>query len=277
MGREYVAYIDEAGDEGFGKLRVAGQAGGQSRWLAIGCCIVSRQNDGQLPKLRDKICDRFPHRKARDLHFRDLSHEQKVVACQEISGFPLGICVTLSNKATIPGSKFVPVFKQKGYLYNYLVRWLLERITAECSRAAKPEPCRLTLVFSRRGGTDYHSMTDYLRLMRDGRELMRPVRSIDWRVLNVDDIVVEDHSRWAGLQIADCVTSALWSGLEPNGFGNRESRYAEILKPRLLHKSGNALNAGLVPVPSWYGANPTIEEKAFLLGFSNGCGQAPGS
>jgi len=37
--KEYVAYIDEAGDEGFGKL-AAGPVGGQSRWLVLGACIV---------------------------------------------------------------------------------------------------------------------------------------------------------------------------------------------------------------------------------------------
>lgn len=164
------------------------------------------------------------------------------------------------------------MFKKKGYLYNYLVRWFLERVTTACADYQKGEPCSLKLVFSRRGGTDYHSMNDYLRLMRDGREFIKPVRSINWNVLSIEDIVVEDHSRWAGLQIADCVTSAVWTGLEPNVYGNTEPRYAELLRKRFLHKNGNALNLGLTPVPALFSAQPSPEQREFLLSFRNGCG-----
>lgn len=272
MVREYIVYIDEAGDEGFGKLKGDGQVGGQSHWLAIGGCIVSAENDQRLPTLKREIMARFPQRSRRDLHFRDLNHDQKIVACQEIGKFPLGAAVMLSNKTTIPGTRFAPIFKQKGYLYNYLVRWLLERVTYACRHGAKQEPCRVRLVFSRRGGTDYHSMQEYLRLMRDGRELMRPVRSIVWDVLNIEDVIVEDHSKWAGLQIADCITSAFWTAVEPNIYGNHEPAYAQLLKSRVLQKDGNALNRGLTLVPSLEGARPTDAQRAILSSFSQGCG-----
>ena len=272
MTKEYIVYIDEAGDEGFGKLKRDGQVGGQSHWLAIGGCIVSAENDQRLPALKRQILARFPQRSSRDLHFRDLNHDQKVVACQEIGGFPLGVAVMLSNKTTIPGSKYVPLFKQKGNLYNWLVRWLLERVTDACKHAAKGEPCRVRLVFSRRGGTDYHSMGEYFRLMRDGKELMPPVRSIAWDVLDVDDVIVEDHSKWAGLQIADCITSAFWTAVEPNIYGNHEPAYANLLKRCLLQKGGNALNRGLTPVPSLVNARPTDAQRAILMSFSKGCG-----
>ncbi|ASE39105.1 DUF3800 domain-containing protein [Brevundimonas vesicularis] len=272
MSREYIVYIDEAGDEGFGKLKGNGQVGGQSHWLAIGACIVSAENDQRLPALKRQILGRFPNRSRRDLHFRDLNHDQKIVACQEIGGFPLGAAVMLSNKTTLPGSKFASTFKQKGYLYNYLVRWLLERVTLACEIAASNEPCRVRLVFSRRGGTDYHSMGEYLRLMRNGREFMPPVRSIRWNVLNVDDILVEDHSKWAGLQVADCITSAFWTAVEPNVYGNHEPAYAELLKSRLLQKDGNALNRGLTPVPSFTQARPTEAQRLIIASFMKGCG-----
>lgn len=272
MGKEYIVYIDEAGDEGFGKLKRDGQVGGQSHWLAIGGCIVSAENDQRLPALKRQILSRFPQRSSKDLHFRDLNHDQKVVACQEIGAFPLGAAVMLSNKTTIPGSKFAPIFKQKGYLYNYLVRWLLERVTYACQVAAKGEQCRVRLVFSRRGGTDYHSMGEYLRLMRDGKELMRPVRSIVWDVLSVEDVIVEDHSKWAGLQIADCITSAFWTAVEPNVYGNHEPTYAEQLRKCVLQKDGNALNRGLAPVPSLTASRPTAAQLTIISSFMKGCG-----
>ena len=95
-------------------------------------------------------------------------------------------------------------------------------------------------------------MRNYLILMRDGNELMPPARKINWNVLDVDNIAVEHHTKWAGLQIADVVTSAIFCGFEPNAYGNYEPRYAQILKPRLmLTRLGKALDCGLSPVPSW--------------------------
>jgi hypothetical protein len=180
---DFIAYIDEAGDEGFGKLRGAGPGGGQSRWLVIGATIVRAINDPKLPAWRDELLARIKKPDWRTLHFRNLNHSQKVVICQELAKRPIGIAVTMSHKVTIPGSKWEGIFKQKGYLYNYLVRWLLERLTAGCNRAAHGEPCTLQLVFSRRGGTDYHSMRQYLAMIRDGREMIKPVRAIKCWIL----------------------------------------------------------------------------------------------
>lgn len=264
---EFVAYIDEAGDEGFGKL-AAGPVGGQSRWLIIGACIVRREDDLKLPALRDKILARFEKRQTRDLHFRHLKHAQKIVACQEVAAFPLHVCVTLSHKVTIPGSNFEQAFKKKGFLYNYLVRWLLERITSSCAELVHPAACSLKLVFSRRSGTNYQTMKEYLELMRDGREVMKPVRSINWKVLNVADIAVENHSKWAGLQIADCVTSAFFMAVEPNVYGNYEPAYAQLLKGRVLRaKGGSALNRGVTPVPSFFKCKADEAQLKFFKSF----------
>jgi hypothetical protein len=276
MANHYAAYIDEAGDEGFGKI-AAGLVGGQSRWLLLGAYLVSRENDLKLPAWRDQILSRFPKKKSRDLHFRDLKHEQKVVVCQEIAKLPIGAAVTLSNKVTILGSKYESVLKRKGYLYNYLLRWLLERVTHACTEASNGQPCSLKVVFSRRANTDYQSMKDYLELMRDGREVMKPVRSINWNVLNTANIAVENHSKWAGLQMADCVTSAFFNAVEPNMYGNYEPTYANTLRPNLLKRNGNALNCGVTPGPSYAKCALDATQTGFFLGFTpKGGGQAPG-
>ncbi|UOK72212.1 DUF3800 domain-containing protein [Ancylobacter polymorphus] len=266
MTKYYTAYIDEAGDEGIGKL-AAGPVGGQSRWLVLGACIVSRENDLKLPAWRDKILSRFPDKKSRDLHFRELKHEQKIVVCQEISVLPIGVSLAFSHKVTIPGTKWESIFKQKGYLYNYLLRWLLERVTMTCERAAGGDQCVLKIVFSRRGGTDYQAMKDYLCLMRDGNEVMRPVRSIRWNVLDIDTISVENHKKWAGLQLADCVTSAGFCALEPNRYGNYESSYARILRDRFIKQNGSIFNCGITPVPSLRRCNIDDAQREFFESF----------
>ncbi|MCK3778986.1 DUF3800 domain-containing protein [Ensifer sesbaniae] len=261
----FVAYVDEAGDEGFGKL-ADGQSTGQSKWFSIGACIVASENDRMITSWRDEIMGAFKNKNARDLHFRELNHDQRVHACAMIAQKPIGGCVVSSNKITILDAEELNVFKRKQHLYNYLTRFLLERITAVCKRRAgfSGKKASLHVVFSRRKGTDYEQMRDYLKFMRDGKEKLRPVRSIDWSVLDPEDIAVENHKVRAGLQIADLFTSAVWKALEPNGYGRCEDRYARELASRLIKFKNATLNCGVTIIPPYSKCPLNSEQKAFL-------------
>lgn len=274
---QFVAYVDEAGDEGLGKLRETGKGGGQSRWLSLGCFIVNAENDRKLPGLRNSILARFPKTQKRELHFRNLSHEQKIVAVKAISEFKAGICVICSNKTSIPNSPTFEIFKRKQHLYNYLVRFLLERITKACYATAVSdyrEPCSLRVVFSQRKGTNYEVMQEYLELLRAGREVKPSPYGINWKIFEPANIAVENHANWAGLQIADICTSGITAALEPNFYGELEPAYARILAPRLLRQPGSSstspLNFGLTPVPPLASAYHTDDERAFFMALARG-------
>jgi len=248
---KFYAYIDEAGDEGFGKLKTS-RCGGQSRWFVLGAILVSEENDRMLPRWRDDVLQIFSSAR-RDLHFNKLKHEQKVALCRLLSEKQFGISTICSDKIEITKlrSDLYVKYKEKGHLYNYLTRYLLERLTAACAAKARTQgaKARLEVTFSRRAGTDYAVMRDYLYLMRDGKEKLPPVRSINWSVLNPEDIKVENHSKRAGLQIADVVTSATYAGLEPNLYGDVEPRYARLLAHRFLKENGTIANCGVTVVP----------------------------
>ena len=111
-------------------------------------------------------------------------------------------------------------------------------------------------------------MRDYMELLRDGREHQRPVRSIVWHTLEPTEITVERHEKWAGLQLADAVTSAYFNAVEPNLYGNYESRYADILRCIAIRKSGVALNFGVVPVPGLAQCRPNAHQLAFFRSFA---------
>lgn len=265
---DYIAYIDEAGDEGFGRLHLP-DPGRQSKWFLLGAAIVEGAQDALVPRWRNEILARFPTGKKRDLHFRDLKHAQKVVVSQELAMRPVRCCVTFSNKITLVDSRWAETFKRPGYLYNYMTRWLLERVTtyvAVQSRALD-RPARLKVMFSRRQNTNYQSMIDYMHLMRDGREKIRPVRSIDWTVFDPADIAVENHSVRAGLQVADAYTSAFFSAVEPNGYGNTERAYAKLLRKSPIRSNGNALNCGITPVPSLDRCRANDDVRQFFESF----------
>lgn len=248
---KFYAYVDEDGDEGFGKLKT-GRCGGQSQWFALGAILVSDDNDKLLPHWRDEALGIFDGKK-RDLHFNKMKHEQKVAICRLLSAKPFGSAVICSDKIEITklGPELYKKYKQKGHLYNYLTRFLLERLTSACAVKAKRSGKRASLevTFSRRAGTDYSIMRDYLFLMRDGKEKIRPTRSIDWSILNPEDIKVENHSKRAGLQLADVVTSATYASLEPNLYGDVETRYATMLSRRFIKENGFIANCGVTIVP----------------------------
>lgn len=267
MSIKFVAYVDESGDEGFGKLRNPTSVG-QSNWLALGAAIVSSDHDHDLVSWRDAIMGSFPRKKARDLHFRNLNHSQRVFACNFLADRPVGICFVASNKVTLlEDHRLTTLFKRKQHLYNYLVRLLLERATTACRIAARrkgSKDAELHVVFSRRGGTDYQTMREYLELMRDGREVIPPIRSIDWTVLDPSNISVENHSKRAGLQIADVLTSATCAALEPDEFGNIEPRYALSLCRRYLKARRLIQNVGLTIIPPPWKRPLSAEQKQFL-------------
>jgi len=266
---EFTAYIDEAGDEGITKLqdKKNGEPGGQSRWLVLGGILVSSETDKTLPRIRDEIVALFPKKKSRDLHFRELKHEQKVVAVDALSEKRIGVCGICSCKETLlDGGKFEKLFQQKGHLYNYLTRFLLERLTTAVANQGKRAgvQAKLNVVFSRRMNTDYHAMREYLMLMRDGKEKQQPVRSINWSVFSPDDIWVENHSKWAGLQIADVATSSIFNALEPNFYGKYEPRYALTLAKRFLHSRKSVLDCGMTLIPKLASCPLDKEQREFV-------------
>lgn len=262
--QHYYAYIDEAGDEGFGKLRNLATRGGQSTWLMIGAIIVTEENDKLLPAWRDELRAKFPQKRHDHLHWANLNHDQRVVVAQGLADKKLGVALTMSHKVTIPGSLREAQFKKPQFLYNYLVRWLLERLITACQAHAAPEAARLHLTFSRRRGTDYIYMRDYLRKLANKQDVVKAPRVTDWAVLDIEKIKVENHAKRAGLQLADCATSAFFNALEPNQFGNTEPAYAMRLARNLLHTSGKVQGEGLTVVPNIGFARCDAQQIAFL-------------
>lgn len=265
----YHAYIDEAGDEGLGKLKSKGVSGGQSTFFAIGAFMVAGGDDAQLPTWRDDLVRQFPQRVGRTLHFRDLKHEQKIAVCHTLAEKPFGACVVLSYKPTIVDSPKYGVFKQPQHLYNYLVRFTLERITAAVRKRAAIYRHRaaLTVTFSRREGTDYEVMREYLQLIKDGKEVMPSIGKIDWSVFDPANIRVENHAVRAGLQLADVVTSATYAAFEPGLYGHCEEGYCQAMRGRYIRHQRRALNCGLTLIPP-LSKNPMPDkQRAFAATF----------
>lgn len=264
MSHQYNIYIDEAGDDGLAKFKQPRQQGGASHWLTIGACIINAENDKSLVSWRDEIRAGLSPKNTqkRSIHFKEMNHSQRRFACQVLSGKRIGIIAALSNKQTLqnlPKERF-DIFKRKNQLYSYVTRYVIERASDACKRHSirnGHSNCTARIIFSRRGGMKYDEFQEYMTLIREGREVIRSPGVIDWDVVDPDRIEAADHGSRAGLQIADVTTSALHLAAEPDPFGNCETSYAEILRPRVLKAaSGEALNFGIVPMPALHKSPP---------------------
>ena len=61
---------------------------------------------------------------------------------------------------------------------------------------------------------------------------------IEWNVVNPLQVSAINHDQLAGLQIADIAASGTRWCVDLNRFGNVETRYVEILKPRFTGIKG---------------------------------------
>lgn len=271
MTHEYVVYIDEAGDDGLGKLKEA-SGSGQSRWFVVGACCVRKKDDSQLVRWRDEILCSIGKQTKGDLHFKNLKHHQRRQACRILNSKPIRIAVTMSNKITLmnlPEDR-LKTYKKKNHLHNYITRWLLERVSVALKSRSilhGMTNCRAKVVFSRRGGMNYEEFRDYMRLIKDGKEVLYSPGKMDWDVIDPDRIDALDHKRRAGLQIADVVTSAMFHAVEPGPYGFTEPAYAEELSNRVLrhYQTGKVYNVGVTHMPRLTPDAPlTDEQRAFF-------------
>lgn len=259
MTHSFNVYIDESGDDGIDKFRRRGSDGGSSLWLSVGACIVRANRDLELVALRDRIREECrPKSQKRDLHFKEMNHNQRRRACQIIAGQPLRFSCVFGYKDTPDAANFT----QKNLLYFYLTRYLIERVSWFCRdyrKQVKEGNGQAKITFSRRGGMNYSDFQNYLRRLQAADDT-----EIHWPVIDIDAVEAQDHSRWAALQIADIGVSAMTAALEPDPFGNIEAIYLKELKNNIYHRDGNYLSYGLKTLPKLENLSLTVDKLAAI-------------
>lgn len=241
------------------KFRIPGSHGGASCWLIISALLFRIQFDLEAVAWRDAITGAMPEKKKRNLHFAELNHGQKLLAAKHIGSLPVRAISILDYKCAIPDN----IYHERNQLYFYVTRHLIERISWLCRdmRPRAPEgDGRVKIVFSRRGGMQYGDFQNYLLHLRTSDA---PVQ-IHWPVVDIDGIEALDHSKRAGLQLADTIASAVANGIEPDRYGNCECRYAELLKPIIYHRNQNYLSYGLKFLPRHEEIALTADQKRLV-------------
>ena len=131
---DYIFYIDEADDVAIDH-RNAQLIGKHSKWLCIGGHLVTKGQDCNLRSICDELAEIIGGQPGQVLHFRNYNNTNKLKICKSIGTKTARAFIVCSYKDTLreynnaKASRASTVTSDRDFVYNYLVRILLERVT----------------------------------------------------------------------------------------------------------------------------------------------------
>ncbi len=234
----FVAYVDEAGCEGFKFLP---SEAGSSRWFVLSALVIRKQNDLQLVQLAKQAREILGKPAKKPLHFRNLKHEHRVPLARLLSQAPIRTVSVLIHKPSIDEPEN---FQQRPFqLYRYASRLLLERVSWLCRDHRKTDEGdgRVELVFSNRSAMSYDDLRSYLTKLRDERS----APNVTWDVVDLALLRAVNHDQLAGLQLADAVASGVFYAVHRTPYGEVEDRYLRLLSRTVYRREGRLEGYGL--------------------------------
>ena len=256
MSASFIAYVDESGDEGF---VFNADGSGSSRWFVLSAAVIRQTNDLEMVSCLKEVRKVLQKAPKTPLHFVDLKHEQRVPYIRRVGELPLRTVSVVIYKPLIrEPEKFQ---NTKYLLYRYATRLLLERVSWLCrdQRRTGEGDGFCEVVFSNRSNMSYDEIRDYLRLLLQQSEANPQQVQIDRTVIVPERIRAVEHSKLAGLQVADAIASGLHFALKVNRYGETETAYLPHLKKTLFRHKGEAMGYGLKVWPEDFA---TVKSKA---------------
>jgi hypothetical protein len=240
MATDFVAYIDESGDEGF---KFLDRERGSSRWFVLSATVVRKSNDLNMVEVARAARALLGKPDKYVLHFRELKHEHRVPLVRLIGNAPVRTVSILVHKPSIPNPES---FQHDGHkLYRYCTRLLLERVSWLCrSNASSGSGCTADLVFSNRSAMSYDELRSYLRLLKKQSESSADI-SVKWDAIHPDRVRAVNHDQLAGLQIADAVASSMFFAANRTQYGEVEEGYMRLLNRTVYRNKDRVEGYGL--------------------------------
>jgi Protein of unknown function (DUF3800) len=96
----FVAYIDEAGDEGFKFEK------GSSEWFVLSAVVARRTRDTELVHMIRESLKELNKPKNHVLHFRKLDHYQRVFLIDRVATAPCRVVTVLVHKRSLGNPTF---------------------------------------------------------------------------------------------------------------------------------------------------------------------------
>jgi hypothetical protein len=264
----YVLYIDESGDTGLDKVK-PGSPGGATEWLVLSGYLVAAEHDSKLVSWVQDVQAEIRN-KRRNIHFNKLLPFKKSLICAALAKKDARCFLVMSNKRNVQGYQNKKLGEERSWLYWWLTRLLLERVTDHCERATPVKQRgidKLRIVFSRRGGLSYDDLKSYLELLRYqsvNRLLYLTAGDLKWSMIDVKEILVLDHYQRAGLQLSDIIAGAFYESVECNrgAIEHCDPSYAKLLKPLVAGSAkGLVMNYGVKTMPNLWEMELRDEQK----------------
>jgi hypothetical protein len=273
---EYVAYIDESGDQGLQKVKPL-DPDGSSEWLVVSGVVIRKEYEEAASKWIADIRDKLKSPQLRVIHFRKLKPRwRKETVCTEIAKLPIRCFVICSNKKNMKGyvNPFAEQVPSQNWFYCWLTRVLLEKVThfvASDSRARFGGVRRVKIVYSKAGGLSYPQMAAYYEWIREKRRNDNQV--LFWGDLEYDTVhsrllEVRDHKDDARLTLPDVVASAFYKACDKHDTGGCDVTFAKSFVKRMGatpdKPKGQISGYGMKLLPGWKKANlDTNQQEIF--------------
>ena len=225
MVHHYTLFVDEAGDDKVERLKPDFPQG-SSEWLCLGGYLMRAEAETGLDRRRDKILRAIHGHPGGILHFRNQKKWNRPKAAKALASptFAARAFVVCSYKKTLLNHQNARVAtasgNQRDYLYNFVTRLLLERVTRYVVNAAPRHGIEnpvLRIVMASRKGHHFGQFKAYvLKLINQatGGTTYLDTREIDASVLRYNLIERAPVSQMAGLQLADVMVSAFFQSIE---------------------------------------------------------------
>jgi hypothetical protein len=233
----YRVYVDEAGDRGISPA--------SSKHFVVSGIVVCDRDDGAVRTERDNLA--LGRRPGHVLHYRKLTHPQKIKAAQDIARSSiasvtsviihkgrLGQPLTAGNMAHI---------SRPDPMYLWALRLLLERVSWYVAEHGGTGAI-VTFAHVR------HFKAQKLHGYRQALEA-NPEVQIRNHVFAGHPFRIDSPDRISLLQLADAAASALFRAVEPDDYGNTERRYLDEISPKVYRRGSAATTSyGLKVFPS---------------------------
>jgi hypothetical protein len=234
-------YIDEAGDRG--------RHATSSDHFVVSAVIVRDSLDATARAELDALRTALGRHPGHVLHFRNLSHSQKIKACQDLAASSIEcianvvFCKRTLTATSLPGQR-AAIIHQADPMYLYAVRLLLERVSWYVDEHGTGPAIVTFAHLTRFPVAKLHSYR---------AALAASDTEIRWNAFSNHPFRVSHPNTVDLLQVADTAASALFKAIEKDAYGNVEERYLRALAPKLYRR-------GTAPITS-YGLKvfPTAE------------------
>lgn len=285
---EFILYCDEAGDPGRKRTTA-------SDWFIVSGLLVRSCHKSDLTEWVKEIREPLPKQSgSTDLHFNKLKPHMRARASGYLGTKPVRCFTILSHKANMQGYRNKRVeerYEWKDYqsdgshtinprnqwFHNWLLKVLLERVTAFCAHISIREhgaPRTVEIHIANKGGFSLPSFKAYLDIDHLQRNAQSGIlgRYVDPRVLSPSQIFIEPARQVPGLQLADTVCGSFLRAVDLRRFGDCDTTYAENLaRVMAAHPEREGMRENRVcdfgvmawPRPLWKAKLATEQTKIF--------------